>query len=71
MDAFYRFLVQKFVNKLLNESAEDDEAEKLCQMLANWQPSGDQITPTGGMAFGNWEFHDLAATVCGKNQQLG
>jgi len=66
MDAFYRFLVKKFVNSLLNESVEEAEAENLCQMLANWTPSSNSITPTGGMAFGTWEFHDLAATVCGK-----
>jgi hypothetical protein len=50
----------------LKESIEDDEADKLCNMLAGWTPSVGQITPTGGMAWGNHEFHDLAAAVCGK-----
>lgn len=68
MDVFYQFLVKKFANSLLNESAEEAEAEKLCAMLADWKPSSDQITPTGGMAWGNHEFHDLAAAVCGKKQ---
>lgn len=66
MDAFYSFLVKKFTDALLKESIEDDEADKLCNMLAGWTPSAGQITPTGGMAWGNHEFHDLAAAVCGK-----
>ena len=69
MDAFYHFLVQKFIDSLLNESMQQDaqrEAENLCKMLANWQPTTSKITPTGGMAIGSAEFHDLAATVCGK-----
>lgn len=37
-------------------------------MLADWEPTADQITPTGGMAWGHHEFHDLAAAVCGKKQ---
>ena len=39
MDAFYSFLVKKFTDALLNESIEDEEADKLCQMLAGWTPS--------------------------------